>query len=270
MNPLELLENEYPNLTKSEQAITDYILNNPMSVIRFSLTQIAKEARTSNTAVIRLCQKLGYQGFSEFKFSLSRAALSDTHGSDGDGEGAGVSEDSVTAIVSQYVKYLNQMAAQADMGQIRQIAGLICGCPRMVIMGNNRTGFSASQLSYRLSRIGVANHLTTDQVVMADYMEIFGPGDVCLIFSISASKIYRDVIQRMKKKGATVVLFTMNGSSPFKKLCDHYVCLPQISYNKKMGFLDDQAIFFVFIEVLISEVAKILNLTQKPFQGGGV
>ena len=71
----------------------------------------------------------------------------------------------------------------------------------------------------------------------------------------------------MKKNGATVVLFTMNGSSPYKKLCDHYVCLPQISYNKKMGFLDDQAIFFVFIEVLISEAAKLLNLTQKPFQG---
>ncbi len=265
MNPLELLEKEYPNLTKSEQAITDYIVNNPMTVIRFSLTQIAKEARTSNTAVIRLCQKLGYQGFSEFKFSLSRAALSDTHGSDG--EGGKEFENSVTAIVSQYVRYLNQMAAEADMDQIGRIAGLICRCPRMVIMGNNRTGFSASQLSYRLFRIGVANHLTTDQVVMSDYMEIFGPGDVCLIFSISASKLYKDVIQRMKKNGATVVLFTMNGSSPYKKLCDHYVCLPQISYNKKMGFLDDQAIFFVFIEVLISEAAKLLNLTQKPFQG---
>lgn len=36
MNPLELLEKEYPNLTKSEQAITDYIVNNPMTVIRFS------------------------------------------------------------------------------------------------------------------------------------------------------------------------------------------------------------------------------------------
>ena len=105
MNPLELLEKEYPNLTKSEQAITDYIVNNPMTVIRFSLTQIAKEARTSNTAVIRLCQKLGYQGFSEFKFSLSRVALSDTHGSDG--EGGKEFENSVTAIVSQYVRYLN-------------------------------------------------------------------------------------------------------------------------------------------------------------------
>ena len=118
MNPLELLEKEFPNLTKSEQMITRYILDHPMFVIRFSLTQIAKEAKTSNTAIIRLCQKLGCQGFSEFKFSLSRTALSDTH--EGDKEGSRESDDSMRAIVSQYVKYLNQMAAETDMDQIRR------------------------------------------------------------------------------------------------------------------------------------------------------
>ncbi|MCI8887307.1 MAG: MurR/RpiR family transcriptional regulator [Hungatella sp.] len=262
MNPLELLEKEFPNLTKSEQAVTTYILNNPMSVIRYSLTQIAREARTSNTAIIRLCQKLGYQGFSEFKFSLSRAALSEPYESSG-GEEA---EDSMTAIVSQYVQYLNQMAAEADRNQIRQIAARICHSSRLAIMGYNRTGFSASQLSYRLSRIGVANYLVTDQVVMMDYMEIFGPGDLCLIFSISASKKYKDIIQRLNKNGASAAMFTMNNTGPQKRLCDYYVCLPQISYNKKMGFLDDQAIFFVFIEVLISEVAKLLNQSKEEEQ----
>ena len=79
MSPLELLEKQLPDLTKSEKIIGEYILANPMSIIRYSLTQIAREARTSNTAIIRLCQKLGYQGFSEFKFSLSRAALSEPY-----------------------------------------------------------------------------------------------------------------------------------------------------------------------------------------------
>ena len=254
MNPLERLEKEYPNLTKSEQAVTEYILKNPIAVIRYSLTQIAREAKTSNTAVIRLCQKLGYQGFSEFKFSMSRAALSDTKEDGGEGE----ERDSMSAIVSQYVSYLNRMAAETERNAIRQIAALICKASRLAVMGYNRTGFSASQLSYRLSKMGVANYLVTDQVVMLDYMEIFGPGDVCLIFSISL-KTYKDTVQRLKKNGATVVLFTMNGTTLLKKSCDYFVCLPQISYNRKMGFLDDQALFFVFIEVLLSETARVLN-----------
>lgn len=258
MNPLELLEKQMPDLTKSEKIIAEYILANPMSIIRYSLTQVAKESKSSNTAIIRLCQKLGYQGYSEFKFSMSRAALSDTRSeAAGSDSGPGTS---MTDIVEQYVFYLNQMAAQTDMENLRAIAALICQASRVAIMGSNRTGFSASQLSYRLSKLGVANHLLTDQVLMKDYMEIFGPGDLCLIFSITTTTCdYKEISQRLRKNGAEVVLFTMNASTPLKKICGHTVCLPQISYNKKMGFLDDQAIFFVFIEVLLSEIAAVLN-----------
>lgn len=258
MNPLELLEHELPNLTKSEKIIAEYILGNPMAIIRYSLTHVAKESKSSNTAIIRLCQKLGYQGFSEFKFSMSRAALSDTRYA-----AAPQSQDaqsSMSAIVAQYVNYLNQMAAETDMEELKNIAFLICRTARTAIMGVNRTAFSASQLSYRLSKLGLANYLVTDRVIMTDYMEIFGPGDVCLIFSISTTSInYKEIVQRLKKNGASVVLFTMNASTPLKKMCDHFICLPQISYNKKMGFLDDQAIFFVFIESLLSEIAGVLN-----------
>lgn len=263
MNPLELLEQELPRLTKSEKIIAKYILGNPMAAIRYSLTQVAKESKSSNTAIIRLCQKLGYQGFSEFKFSMSRAALSDTRSTTAADSRGG--DSSMSAIVAQYVSHLNQMAAETDMAELQKIASLICQTARVAIMGINQTAFSASQLSYRLSKLGVANYLVTDRVVMADYMEIFGPGDACLIFSISTTSInYKEIVQRLKKNGASVVLFTMNASSPLKKLCDHFICLPQISYNKKMGFLDDQAIFFVFIEALLSETAGMLN-QAKPF-----
>ena len=104
------------------------------------------------------------------------------------------------------------------MAELQKIASLICQTARVAIMGINQTAFSASQLSYRLSKLGVANYLVTDRVVMADYMEIFGPGDACLIFSISTTSInYKEIVQRLKKNGASVVLFTMNASSPLKK-----------------------------------------------------
>lgn len=256
MNPLELLEKQLPSLTKAEKIIAEYILANPMAIIRYSLTQVAKQSKSSNTAVIRLCQKLGYQGFSEFKFSLSRAALSDTHYT-AHAESSD-SKSSLSAIVTQYVSYLNQMAAETDIEVIKDIASLICQTSRLAIMGINRTGFSASQFSYRLSKLGVPNYLVTDRIIMMDYMEIFGSGDVCVIFSISTAS-YKEIVQRLKKNGASVIIFTMNTSTPLKKLCDYFICLPQISYNKRMGFLDDQAIFFVFIEGLLSEIAGVLN-----------
>ena len=255
MNPIELLEQKYPQLTRSEQMIADFIVQNPLVVIRYSLTDVAKKAKTSNTAIIRLCQKLGYHGFSEFKFSMSRTALSSSGAEDPE---SAPSDTPMASIVSQYVQRLNQMAAQTDRQEVARVASLICQARHLVIMGFNRTGFSASQLSYRLSKLGVANHLLTDRVLMQDYMEIVDSRDVCVIFSISTDR-YKEIVQRLKKNGATLVLITMNAASPLKKFADHFLCLPQISYTTKMGFLDDQALFFVFIEVLLNEVASVLN-----------
>jgi len=81
------------------------------------------------------------------------------------------SKSSLSAIVAQYVNYLNQMAAETDIEAVRNIVSLICKTQRLAIMGINRTGFSASQFSYRLSKLGVANYLVTDRVIMMDYME---------------------------------------------------------------------------------------------------
>ena len=269
MNPIDRLKNASPNLTRSEQIIADYIINNPLAVIRLSLTEVAKRSKSSNTAIIRLCQKLGYQGFAEFKFSLSRAALSDASEYTPDsrhscannaGSFPGTDSNAAVSIISQYVSILNEMATGLDLTQIQKIARLCYSANHLAIMGYNRTGFSASQLSYRLSKLGLPNYLITDFVVMKDYMEILGQGDVTIIFSISTSNIsYQEISRRIKKNGGKVILFTMNTDSPIRRYCSQVVVLPQISYRHKMSFLDDQTIFFVFIEVLLSQIAAAMN-----------
>ena len=76
MGPIERLELNKNNLTKSEIEIMEYIKKNPMDIVQFSIIQIAEKANTSKSAVIRLCQKIGYDGFSEFKFDMSRYLVS--------------------------------------------------------------------------------------------------------------------------------------------------------------------------------------------------
>lgn len=254
MNTLEQLRNELPRLTRSEQAIAEYIVKHPLDTIRLPLTDIAKNARASNTAIIRLCQKLGYKGFSEFKFALSRYALAETP----------LTEESfspLTTITSQYIHFLNRMAAEVTMEEIESMAQRIISARRLVIMGYNRTGFSASQLSFRLSKMGVANYLITDKVVMNDYAEILGESDICIIFSITAST-YKENARRLHENGCSLLLLTMTNKSPVSKYASQTILLPRISYSTEISFLDDQAIFFIFIEVLLSEIARGLSLGQ--------
>ena len=83
MSPIELLKNGFDSFTKSEQKAAAYILNDPKVVLAESLSIIAKKSGSSNAALVRLCQKLGFRGFSEFQFSMHRALIS--HETDPDG-----------------------------------------------------------------------------------------------------------------------------------------------------------------------------------------
>lgn len=57
------------NLTTNEEAIVQYILENKLQVLQMSTRDIAKATYTSSSTVVRLSQKLGYQGFENLKES---------------------------------------------------------------------------------------------------------------------------------------------------------------------------------------------------------
>ena len=54
-------------LTSTEQGIVNYILTNPEELEKTSSRQLAELTYTSPAAVVRICQKLGFSGYSEFK-----------------------------------------------------------------------------------------------------------------------------------------------------------------------------------------------------------
>lgn len=54
-------------------------------------------------------------------------------------------------------------------------------------------------------------------------------------------------------------MFIMTPRNSIRKYTTVMVPFPRISLSDEIGFLDDQALFFIFIEVLLSEVAEKLN-----------
>src|SRR5699024_6325330 len=63
--------NEVKNqLTNSERKIANYVLSNPEKVYNLSTYDLAKFSGTSPSSVVRFCQRIGFNGFQEFKIEL--------------------------------------------------------------------------------------------------------------------------------------------------------------------------------------------------------
>lgn len=56
------------HLTVQEKYLVDYILENPRHIFKKNINEIAKESYTSVATVSRLCKKLGFRGYTDFKF----------------------------------------------------------------------------------------------------------------------------------------------------------------------------------------------------------
>ena len=68
---LTLIRAIYPQLTQSERIVADYILQNPGSVLRYSIAEVGKQSGVGLATVNRLCTKLNYRSYSDMKIALA-------------------------------------------------------------------------------------------------------------------------------------------------------------------------------------------------------
>lgn len=68
---VEYLSNN-KNFTYTEQIIRDFILKHPQSFIQQTIKQLSEQNHVSMASITRLCRKLGFQGFVDFKVAFAK------------------------------------------------------------------------------------------------------------------------------------------------------------------------------------------------------
>lgn len=253
MNPFERLDFYKSNYTKSEKIIYEWIKKNPSTVVKDSIESLAEEISTSKAAIIRFSKKIGYSGFAEFKFELSRYIIS------GIRENKNENMDISRSITSLYAGYIKQINDFIDLKNIKTIAKTLSNARRVKILGKNRTGLSALQFRYRLTKIGFDAEAITDGILMNQMQEILTKGDVVLIFTTRAEDLqYYELIKNISKNGVTTIVVTCTETKLIKQ-SNYHILLPSIENASTSSFLDNQTIMFVFIEILLAELAYKVN-----------
>ena len=114
------------------------------------------------------------------------------------------------------------------------------------------------QLRLRLAKIGYDGEAVNNVALMVDFPEILNKNDLIIIFTIRDNhKQYAPIVAEAHSAGIPVICITMAPNLKFKKYCDQYICLPSISKEMDYSFLDNQAIFIVFIEMILGSLATL-------------
>lgn len=73
MVTLHLDDSVIRNLSDNELNILKYVYTHAEDVVHISIHEMAKQVSYSTATILRFCKKLGYSGFSEFKYALTAA-----------------------------------------------------------------------------------------------------------------------------------------------------------------------------------------------------
>lgn len=247
MDPLSRIELHHKEFTETENKIALAIANEPRDVIKENITTVANKMKVSKSALLRFCQKIGYEGFSEFKYELTRFMNADES-----------NDQQANDLVNWIQNSLEEMNSKSLLTSVQEVAEAIVSAKNIRIFGINETGLAAKQLYYRLLSLGIDSAAITEIETMHFYSNIKVENDLYIFFSLSATtEAVVDALVKSYDKKKTV-LITQNTKFRYRDKVGNIVVLPTINTEGKTRFVDSQMLNFVCIELLINNISKLL------------
>ncbi len=246
MKILEKLTQVLPELTKSEKRLAEYILNNPIDLVRYnSADQIAALNHCSRASLIRLTQKIGYSGFAEFKNEFNHEMLDH------------ITPNSST-VLDYYATAITALQEIYDTDSFKKAISLLRQATMVYTAGSMHSHYSAKQLTFRLNRHKHPSSCIDYATSLPETPGLFQEGSILVIFSISGgfySNTFLAPLQELQEnRKFKTVLITMTNDTPYGKYADVTLTLPCVSRMCKDAIIDDAAIFFMAIEMIINRL----------------
>lgn len=246
MNPFNKISVNFTRLTKSEKNTCTLILNNPDVIIQNSITEAANIYNVSSASIQRVAKKIGYKGYSEFKYSLE--TYNNQHSQTTSNQ-----MNLPDQIFDVYTTTLTEWKKNIDNNKIIELVKLMKE-KSVKTIGIGSSGLAAAHLVYSLYMYEKwAEYI--NNTTKLDYLEYScNKNELYILFSISGKLVTSQQIKTWKKKGVTVALITANENASIKNDVDIFIeipTLPVIINKTSNNILDTRTNFYILIDIIL-------------------
>lgn len=255
MNVFEKMQISSTGFTKTDMQIYDYIVGHPTETVHLNIQEIADEVHVSKSAMLRFTQKVGYSGFSEFKYEFSRYVHSGvSHAYDT------TYHSKFEEIVHIYEKTIPFMTETIQEEDIKQLVDKMLQANKIKVFGINSTGLAVKQMRNRFHKIAFDAEAVTDPILIPELALQGKPEDLHIYFSTTGNTaVTLEAIKNSSSKKIPTVLITMNEKAKMAEFATMLFVLPNTKMMMSDYFLDLQVMNYIFIEIIISYLGEQLE-----------
>jgi DNA-binding MurR/RpiR family transcriptional regulator len=215
------LQGAYSGLRAAEQRVADFILKYPDELIYLTVTELAERTNTSESTVVRLCQKIGYKGYQEFKIVLARDLVEPATAIYAAIEPGDDLATLKTKVFQANAQALRDTIEVLEDGELQRAVDALSSARRIEIYGVGGSGPLALDAYHKFLKLGLQAVALSDGDLMAMSSSLLSSGDVALgISHTGASRDVTDALNRAKTSGATTIAITHRPTSPITKVAD--------------------------------------------------
>jgi DNA-binding MurR/RpiR family transcriptional regulator len=255
---LEHIRMQTAGLSPAEQRVSRQVLSSPGEVLELSVTELAARSETSVGTVMRFCSRLGFRGYQDLKLKLARTVIPEA-----DSLADEVTEaDSDAAVVTKVLaSSATAIAHASDLVDTHAFSAIVDGlvtAEKVVFAAVGTSAPLASDISYRLTSLGINASFVPDPHVQHVTARMLGARDLC--FAISHTGSTQETLAVMRtaaETGATTAALTSFTSSPLTEIVQHRLVAGSRETSYRIEAMTSRLVHLAILDAL--HVATVLR-----------
>lgn len=211
-----------PTLPKGEKAAALFITDNLSQVPFMTLDQVAKNSGCSSATITRLCKRMDYNGFLEFRNVMRNEALHDEYYEEPEEDNQKKQFKNLMQSVIDSDRDTMESTLSLISDQYKDVGDALINANKVFMFGNGDAIIPCESFSLKMAKIGRLCMYYSDQDIQIFAAGTADKGDVVIVVSHTGRT--RSVVNAAKiayEQGATVVGITAALKSPLQRYCTY-------------------------------------------------
>ncbi|NLG27903.1 MAG: MurR/RpiR family transcriptional regulator [Chloroflexi bacterium] len=219
---LQRLRALYPELTKSQKRLADYILGSYQQAAFMTATQLARQLQLNEATVVRFAQRLGYRGYPPLVADVRALVRTELEGHEGAEAQQLQAGAAFFGVLRAQVDALQRAGTRLAPHLVREALSLLRSARHVYVVGQGLSSSLAQLLAELLRFLGYA---TTDAAAdtLSLAMHLADVDENCVLVAVAAgppSEETANALRYAREKGARTLAFTWSLTSPVAQAAD--------------------------------------------------
>ncbi|KAF1301858.1 MurR/RpiR family transcriptional regulator [Enterococcus sp. JM9B] len=208
---IENYGNKLSELSEAERSAFYELDNTPELISRLNLTALAQKIASSNSTIIRLSQRLGFQGFSQFKYEINRLLTQTVYIKEKD-------------LLLQYQNFFSHSLTLITLENLEYFAKKIQEANNLFLVGVGLTKPIAEYMSKRLYQLNRPSMYIYESHMLDLLPQLLKSDDLVIFVSMSGETQSLLVSARkVRQKGNTILSITNSPNNSLNNLTNRNI-----------------------------------------------